>query len=581
MVSTQSTIDTSNFKFIQVKDQYFLAVAVRTATSGKYINFFSQEEDLVSYVDVSYSGFDLPAVEIVFGTSDESLIPYLTEKSVFVVSVGKDMNTQVQSTFNIVAKDIVQKTTGKWAIRIVGVYDKLDFVKKPVRKVWAKTSSEAAKEILQSSLGKAVKTKTDVRSKDKMFWIQSKQSNQEFLYDLWIHSYIPDSLWYTAITFEGQPIITDLRKQAKSTPKIMLTTGNSSGSNTYTILDNFTVKDNSMLNNNIGGYTKTRKSYNLDEARKTELVKKDSVILSDSNTFNRATGIETEGNYVLQNENMHEYYHTASLSNRGLFLGLKSFQLDVSVEGKFLPVELLDYVVVKDVQSNTQAQGDYSGSYMVGKIAHQIGNKKVYTHLSLWRESQNKIAAASVTDKAKETESKVEQLENKINTMQEEMTSAIYDQINDKYNALQEKLNKVQKSIDKSVTDSEAYKAYKSLQDKYRKLQSYMTDVYTITTLLNDFVPGMDAIQDSLNEITADMPQLEIASRVRKYLNIQQYMNTATNKITDKINSNSVYTKYTEATSKYNQMTSRINTLQNLGIIGDLSEYIESKGETE
>lgn len=581
MVSTQSKIDTSNFQFIKVEGQYFLAIAVRSTTSGKYINFFSQEEDLISYVDVSYSGFDLPAVEIVFAFSDANLIPYLSEKSVFVVSIGPNLDSQIQSSFNIISKSIVQKTTGKWTARVVGIYDKLDFIKVPKRKVWFKTSADAAKEILQTSLGRNIKCKTDIRSKDQMFWIQSMESNQKFLYELWLHSYIPDSLWYTAIDFEGTPIITDLRKQAKTVPKIMLTTGIATSANTYTIMDNFDVSDNSMINNSFGGYVKSRKSYNLDEARKTELVKKDTVILSESNEFNRATGIETEGNYKLQNENIHEYYHTASMNNRSAFTALKSFQMDISVEGQFLPVELLDYVMVKDVQPNTQAQQDYSGIYMVGKIAHQVGDKKVYTHLSLWRESQNKIAPASVTDQVKSEANQLDRLENKINMMKDNMTSEVYAKVKKEYEEFQEKLDKLQQTIDKTITDSEVYKTYRMLQDKYRKLQSYMSDIYTITTMLDDFVPGMDAIQEGLNSITADMPALEVASKVRQYLNLQSYMSKVSNKITDEINSNSVYTKYTDAANKYNQMTSRIRTLQNLGIIGDLSEYIESEGETK
>lgn len=577
MVVTLNKIDTSNFKFIEVKDQYMLGMAVKTSSSNKYINFFSQESDLISYVDVSYPGFMLPAVEVIFSFSDRQLFPYLSEKNVFVISIGKDLNSQIQSTFNIITSNINQKAEGKWTARIVGIYDKLAYMKMPKKAVYANTSSEVAKQVFQEELGVPVKAKVDVRSKDNMFWLRPNQSSYAFLHNLWMHSYIPNSMWFSAISFEGKPIITDLRKQAKDQPKVMLTTGPSNkSSNVYSVLDNFDVNDNSSLNNSFGGYDKYKPIYNLDEARKNTLQRKESVLLASTDEFNKALGIETEASYTIQNSNVHQNYYASELNNKNMLLTLKSFQIEVTAEGEFVPVELLDYVVFKDIQPDRQAQEDYSGIYLVGKIAHQIANKKVYTHITLWRESQNHLASASKADQAQSTDKKMDNVENEINTMNDLMTPETYNMYMNKCETLRQQIEDYKLKVQDAISDSEVYKAYKALNNKYRSLMNYVYTVSAISTSLTTLFPFMNEVTNKINSITIDTPFDEVNATVRQYLNVQKYIGDIETKITDKVNSNAIYSNYLSAKSEYNQMTSTIRSLQSMGIIGDLDEYTES-----
>lgn len=582
MVSTISNnVDTSNFKFVQVNGQYRLGIAVRTESGNKYINFFSKEEDLISYVDVSYTGFDLPAVEIIFSFSDKNLVPYLCEKAIFVVSIGADMDSQIQSTFNIVTADVQQKVKGKWNARIVGIYDRLQYIKNPKKQVYGQYSCEVAKQILQESLGKPVKCKVDVRSKDHMFWLQSNMSNYRFLYELWQHQYIPDSIWLTAIDFEGQPIMTDLRKQAKSQPKVMLTTGNTTTDNTYSILDAFDVRSNSGITNNFGGYAKTKPIHNMDEARTTTAQKKEKVLLAETDSFNRAYNVETEAPYALQTSNVHMYYQSAPLTNKSMYLSLKAFQLDVTVEGKFVPVELLDYVMLKDIQPNGQAQEDYSGLYMVGKIAHQIANKKIYTHITVWRESQNVLAAPTPAVKAEATETKIDNMQKEIDSGTELMTKEEYVKKLKQYADLNQQIEDFKSKMKDKISDTTVYKKYKDMEKKYREMRNYLTDVYTTSSLLSELFPFMDVVTEKLADITAETPLEDVQSAIRKYVDVQKYVSLLDSKVTDKINSNAVYTNYISAKGEYNRMTSTIRELQSTGIIGDINEYLESEGEEQ
>ena len=567
MPSTSTKVDTSNFKFIKIENQYMLGVSARTESSGTYISFFDRESDLVSYVDVSYSGFDLPAVEMIFSFSDAKLLPYLNEKSVFVLSIGKDLNSQIQSTFNIVEANIKQKVEGKWVARVVGLYNTVDYMKRPKRKMHAGCSSEIAKKILSETLGTQVKDELGVKSKDKMFWFQSKESDYSFLHELWLHSYLPDSIWMTAIDFEGNAKITDLRKQAKSQPKIMLTTGQTTTDNSYTILDDFEVKDDSAIYNSFGGYDTSRQVYNIDDARRTTLKKKESVLLSESDIFNKATNVESEAPYSIQNSNVHVNYHSAPMNNKNMFLSLKALQLDVTAEGEFVPLQLLDYVMVKDIQSNGQAQEDYSGIYMVGKIAHQIANKKIYTHLSLWREAQNRVALPSKSERAGLVSSKVTSVQDKLDAVDGLMSFDAYSVALNKCNELQDQINSYKEKIQDSLEDTEAYKAYKALDKKYRQLKSYINEVYYASSILANVFPEMDVIQEQLDKITLETPIDEVRAVLRKYTSIESHIYDLESKVVDKISSVGVYSNYLDARNKYNSIKNKIEALRSIGVI--------------
>lgn len=580
MVSAYPKIETTKFNFISIKDQYFLGIAARTQKENEYINFFSQESDLISYVDVSKVGFTAPAVEIVFSFNDRKLFPYLSEKSIFTVSIGPSLEDQKQSTFNIISSDIKQEVEGKWLANIVGVYDVIPYYKAPKKKCYMNTSAEVTKQILQENFGHPVKARNVFRCKDYMCWIQPNESDYCFLHSVWLHSYVQDSIWLTAIDFEGVPHITNLRTQAKERAEILLTTGNTGGTrNAYVCLDSFDVSNRSTIQNSLGGYAQTRPIYNVDDARKTTAKKKESALLTDSNTLNKSSRIDAQASYSLQTSNVHSYYQTAPLNNRSFLNNLKCLQLDVSVEGEFVPVELLDYVVFKDAQADGQAQEDYSGTYMVGKLAHQIANKKIYTHITIWREAQNTIAASTPEEAISDTEVQVEAYQNKVDLLDELMTADVYSSIMQGYYKLEQKIFDAEDAARSKIAGTKAYKAYKLLDKKYQGLKSYITDVYTVSTSIINTLPFMDSVQEKLNSISIDTPIENIQSTVRSYLQMQKYTSELNSKITDKITSNAVYSGYIDVKSKLNQMTYTITQLQDLKVIGDLNEYIGTEGQ--
>lgn len=576
MVSAYPKIETTKFNFVSIQGQYFLAIAARTPDSNKVVNFLSHEADLISYVDVVRCGFRLPAVEIIFSFSDKNLFSYLSEKSIFTVSIGKDLDSQIQSTFNIISSNVKQEVEGKWLARIVGIYDTLPYLKTKKKRVLSNYSSEVAKEILQENLGKPVKCSNTFKSKDFMYWIQPNETDYMFLHTLWLHSYIPDSIWLTAIDFEGTPYITDLRRQAKNQPDIMLTTGDSSASNVYTILDSFDVNNNSAAYNSLGGYATSKPIYNLDESRRITAQKKENVLLSNSNSFNKSSEGATESSYAIQNSNVHSNFQSAPLNNRSFINNLKSFQLDVTAEGKFVPVKILDYVVLKDAQPNGQAQEDYSGIYLVGKIAHQIANKRIYTHITLWRECQNTIISAKPEEIVKDSEIVVSNYQEKVDSIDTLITPDIYASLMQGYAKLDEKLYQIENSIRTKISDTQVYKAFKELDKKYSSLKSYISELYFISSTITENIPAMDELQNKLNSISVDTPLSEVNSLVSKYLDYRKYTAELESKISDKINSNGVYNGYLDVKSKLGQMDYTISQLQSVGYIGDLNEYFET-----
>lgn len=578
MPQTSHSIDTSNFKYITVKGQYVLAIAVKTSSSGKIINFFDHEDDLISYVDVSKVGFDLPAIEVIFEFSDPELLPYLVEKAVFIVSIGKDIDSAIQSTFNIVTQNVKQQSAGKWSARIVGIYDAVPYLKTQKRQFFDQTSVDVTKDLLQKNLGKSVKELTAVKSRDQMCWWQPNQDDYHFLMDVWLHSYVQNSIYLTAIDFEGTPYITDLRKQAAKMPSITLSTGSTTDENVYGVLDNFDVISNSSVSNNFGGYVKSKPISNMDTGIKSTLKKKETVILSESDDFNRASDIETEAPYSLQTANVHENYNICPMNNRSLFLSMKSYVIEVTIPEKHIPAKLLEYVMFKDSQENGQAQEDYSGIYMVGKIAHQIGDKKFYTHLTLWREAPNKIASPSKAEKGKAVANKMDDFQNQIDSITD-MTSDTYHNIMKKYDEMKQKIIDYQDQVAGSVSNSEVGQMYKKLDQKYRDLKNYINNLYATTMTIMDMIPGTQDLQDKISNITIRTPESEIKSSINKYLDLQKYVNETEAKLGNSINSTAAMREFRTIKTSYNRMSSDIRTLQELGIIGDLNEYRSTNGE--
>lgn len=580
-VSTANKIDVSNFRFIGVKDQYMLGIAVETETSGKYINFFSREADLISYVDVCKTGFNLPAVEIVFACADRKLIPYLNEGARFAISIGKDLNSQKQSSFNIVSAQIQQPALDKWLIRIIGIYDALDYVKTTKKQGYNKSSVEIAKILLKRGLGKEVKVSPSVRSNDTMFWMQSSRSDYHYLHEVWMHSYIENSLWLAAIDFEGTPKIVDLRQQAKSVPKITLTTGAGTSKDVYSILGNFQVDSNSSVANSAGGYVQSTPVHSIDDAITKDVSKKNLTFLTYSDVDNRNENVISSNSYRLSNSNVHEHYHDAPMTNASAFLKLKTVQLGVSVEGKFVPVDLLDYVMLKDTQGDGQAQEDYSGLYMVGKVSHQIENKKIYTHIDLWRESQNKVAQSDGANyQAKNAISKIDSLRDKINSVQSLLTPSSYTRLLNEYAKVEEKITKLEEGVSDKVLNSAAYKHYKTAIQKYREIKNYMNQVYMVSSTIATVLPFMDDINSKFSEFLNKTPNPEaLSSAIRSYADLRSEVYSLESQIAGKIESTEVLKEYRRISGKFNEINNTISTLQNMGIIGDIDEYLQSLGQ--
>ena len=177
---------------------------------------------------------------------------------------------------------------------------------------------------------------------------------------------------------------------------------------------------------------------------------------------------------------------------------------------------------------------------------------------------------------AQSADKKIDNVENEINTMNDLMTPETYNMYMNKCETLHQQIEDYKLKVQDAISDSEVYKAYKALNNKYRNLMNYVYMVSTISTSLTSLFPFMNEVTNKINSITIDTPFDEVNATVRQYLNVQKYIGDIETKITDRVNSNAIYSNYLSAKSEYNQMTSTIRSLQSMGIIGDLDEYTES-----
>lgn len=403
--------DSSNFKLVGTEGQYIFGIALETSgpagsSKSPYINFLSRAQDLLSACLVSRVGFEVPEIELIFKFSDQKLIPYLNERASFVVSVGKDTNNLYMDTYTMLKVSYEETGQGAYVAHLVGISGDPAYAKQPRRRAAFKTSVEMAENLLVSALGAKVEVDPDLRAYDHMLWVQPNMSDYKFLYEIWKHSYLKQSMWLPAINFERKPKIVDLRKQAgkidlNKLPTITTGIVPKGARNMYSCLPQFEILADTAVSNNFGGYAKQRQVFDVDKAFSSMATRSTVAFLSGADLPNQAAGIATNAATTLISSNVHVNYSIAEMNNKARLMHLKSQQLDISLEGFYKNLNNLDYIIFKDAMSKGEAQKDYSGLYMIGKKAIQIVDNKIYTHLTIWREAQNELKSGKRDSKGK------------------------------------------------------------------------------------------------------------------------------------------------------------------------------------
>lgn len=353
---------------------------------------FLIESDLQELKIVEEAGNVLPSFSIVFILQDRTILKYLNEGNPFEIAFGVDDLELTNIRFRIFGKPYISKLTQhQYLIKLVGLYDAIKYYSDCKVGVTAPMSGIEA---IINAAGNHFEVDTNIqRSQDRQSWIQSNISDKSFVNQVWMHSYLPGSFPAIGISGEGDFIIRDIKKLSKEKYKWIFTSTDINKSNEIAI-ESWVLGSSTGFANAWMGYEREKPLWNPDTGIAS--ISKPSLqpLLATTSSLDRLGEVGTRADdFGILNENVHANYHRAFQQNLG-YLSLFSSGSVILLQftGRYIGVKVLDLVFLRDLDIDLKgAEGYYSGSYLVSRVARIVESKKFVTLVQLTRESLSEL----------------------------------------------------------------------------------------------------------------------------------------------------------------------------------------------
>jgi hypothetical protein len=374
---------------ITLSNQYTLSFSV----AGK--DDFLTEADLQGLKVVEEAGNILPTFEITFTLEDSSIIRYLNEGNPFKISFGEDKSNLITSTFRIMGRKISKMGQGKYLIRVLGVYDALTYYTDCKITTTDKMSGAAA--ILEIASQYFSSVDSNIRdSGDVQYWVQHNTPNRVFVNEIWMHCFLPNSFPAIGISSQGSFILRDVRKlsMTKEFAWKFVSIPSGTGDPKEIVIDPISgVESVTGLVNAWVGYGREKNLWDVDNSIASVNKPTLTPMLADSFVLDRmANPGNRAAEFSLINENVDPHYWSAYQNNLAYLSVFGCTGLLISFTKIFANVKVLDLVSFRDLGIDlSQTEGNYSGSYLVSKVARIIENKVPITMVQLNRESLGEL----------------------------------------------------------------------------------------------------------------------------------------------------------------------------------------------
>ena len=366
---------------------------------GQYLFIFSiggkddflDSKSLTNFVITEESGNSLPTWKIEFTTEDPELLLVFNEGNDFEVSFGQTLE-KLKSTKLLITKRILSgEGAQKLYVVALGVYSAMDYIINPVKQISDKKSGI---EILVDTVSKHFKVDTNVNSsEDSQNWIQPNIPNSVFVDNLWLHSYIANSFIGTAITFEGEFIIRDIKALVQEDYKFRFT-NKVEEDNDISYSGDYYLESEAGFINCWVGYGKKKLIHSLEDGSQSTDSETIKPLLALTKNLNRRSGIKDKATISgMHNENTHSNYWQAALRN---VMGLSIFSSEkntLSFSNNLVDIHPYDLVMFKDedIVSANQSSEFQSGLYLVGAVGMSVSNNDLVITIDLYREAFNAI----------------------------------------------------------------------------------------------------------------------------------------------------------------------------------------------
>lgn len=353
---------------------------------------FIREDQLVSFKFIEEAGNVLPIFELIFETSDDSIIQYLNSGNTLEVSMGISKTSMITTKLYIFKRDKDSVSNISTRIYLNGFLSATPYNYTCSNNIIKGSSKDAIKTVASKNF----KFKTNIdKTDDTMSWIQPNTSNREFVTSVWLHSFISnDDLTVIGITSNSELIFNSMKNSFQSrTPTWKFQDTVSDGSNNIIYNGTPTFIGNIGLNNHLTGFYKSRVIHDLDKVESKLSTSKIAPILARTKKQDTSDMGSRMGTVSLKTANMHDNYHNAYDMNVTKLNALKSLKAKVDIYNQYFPIKVLDTVLLKDNSGNIKntTSEDSSGFWIVSKIARILSNRQFINVVTLCRDGINNL----------------------------------------------------------------------------------------------------------------------------------------------------------------------------------------------
>lgn len=353
---------------------------------------FLSESDLQELKIIEEAGNVLPSFSIVFTLQDKDVLRYFNEGNPLEIAFGVDDLEMTNVKFRILGKPYISKLTQhKYLIKLTGLLDNIKYYSDCKVGIVGPTSG------IEAVIGAAenhFSVDTNVqKSQDRQNWIQPNVSDKAFINQVWMHSYLSGSFPAIGISSQGDFILRDVKKLAKSGYKWIFTSTDALKDNEIAF-DTWSLGSSTGFTNAWIGYEREKPVWDID-AGSSQIIKPSlQPIMAPTSDLDRIADVGKRAQeFGLLTENVHTNYHLAFEQNLG-YLAVFSSGSNILLQfsGRYVDLKVLDLVFLRDLDINLQgSEGYYSGSYIVSKIARIVESKNFTTLVQLTRESLGEL----------------------------------------------------------------------------------------------------------------------------------------------------------------------------------------------
>ena len=360
---------------IGIGNQYSLSLTI-----GEYHNFLLPT-DLLQLVIEERIGLFLPIASIIFVVRDEGLLYELRSEKDWILTIGKDQPEKTM-IFRIQKKNIKRRSEHEYLVKLACINHNTDFISKSKIRNFNSTSKNVFNSIISEYFSVTDESNS---SKDSMNWIQYNITDKKFLTEVWMHSYIPDSVILPCIHSDDKVYLRDLKSVMTSEEKWKLSDTDKDGF--------LTVGVDRIIESNPGFnkiyYDRTTPVIDLITGDYQSIDYERKPLFS---LYGVEIGLEKLSSELIpESDNVHANYAKAYNQNVSLLSELFTTFITVTIPNTYDNFRLGDLVYYRDTSSDSSSleSEPLSGIYMISKVVYDISVGRTNTAIQLVRDYLN------------------------------------------------------------------------------------------------------------------------------------------------------------------------------------------------